>query len=282
MTNTISNENLSVEINSKGAELIQIKQKNKNYIWEIDTKFWNKTSPILFPIVGRLKNDTYCINNKTYTLPRHGFARDYEYKIIELQESIIEFLLIENNKTLEQFPFQFDLRLKYSLENNSLCLHYTVSNNSDTIMPFSIGAHPAFAIDISKNDYQILFDNDSELITHELENDQFSGGFRKINLKNKVLPLSYSLFEKDALVFKNISSRSLTIFENGNPYLKIQLGNFPHLGIWTKADAPFLCIEPWFGYADTEKADGTILNKEAIQTLAPNEKFECSFRIEIL
>lgn len=282
MTNTISNANLSVEINSKGAELIQIKQKNKNYIWEIDTKFWNKTSPILFPIVGRLKNDTYCINNKSYTLPRHGFARDYEFKIIELQETIIEFLLTENSKTLEQFPFPFELRLKYSLENNSLCLHYTVSNNSDFIMPFSIGAHPAFAIDISKNDYQILFDNDSELITHELENDQFSGGFRKINLKNQLLPLSYSLFEKDALVFKNISSRSLTIFENGNPYLKIQLGNFPHLGIWTKVDAPFLCIEPWFGYADTEKADGTILNKEAIQTLAPNEKFECSFRIEIL
>jgi galactose mutarotase-like enzyme len=149
-------------------------------------------------------------------------------------------------------------------------------------MPFSIGAHPAFAIDFSKNDYQILFDNDTKLVTHALENEQFSGKTTKIPLDNQLLPLSYSLFEKDALVFKNISSRSLTIFENGNPYLKIHLGNFPHLGIWTKVEAPFLCIEPWFGYADTLKSDGNILNKEAIQTLAPNEKFECSFRIEIL
>jgi len=282
MNNLISNENLSVEINSKGAELMQIKQKNKHYIWDIDTKFWNKTSPILFPIVGRLKKDTYFINNKHFTLVRHGFARDYDFKIIDHQETAIEFLLTENSTTLLAYPFQFDLKLKYTLEKNSLSLHYTVINNSDAVMPFSIGAHPAFAIDFSKNDYQILFDNDSELVTHALKNEQFSGETLKIPLDNQLLPLSYSLFEKDALVFKNISSRSLTIFENGNPYLKIHLGDFPHLGIWTKPDAPFLCVEPWFGYADSLKSDGNILTKEAIQTLAPKEKFECTFRIEIL
>lgn len=282
MISTISNENLAVEINSKGAELVQICRKNKHYIWDIDTKFWNKTSPILFPIVGRLKKDTYFLENNSYSLARHGFARDYEFKIIEQQESAIEYLLTENSTTLQSFPFQFDLKLQYLLENNSLTLKYTVINNSNTIMPFAIGAHPAFAIDFNKNDYQIFFDNDSELDTFELENDQISTVTSKILLNNQFLPLTYSLFEKDALVFKNISSRSLTIFENGKPFLKIHLGNFPHLGIWTKVDAPFLCIEPWFGYADTVDSDGTILNKEAIQTIAPKEKFECFFSIEIL
>lgn len=282
MNTTISNSMISVEIDSKGAELIQIKKNTKQYIWDIDTKFWNKTSPILFPIVGRLKNDIYTIEDDTYSLPRHGFARDCEFKISNKKETSIEFLLSENKETLQQFPFEFELKLKYILENNSATLKYTVTNNSEVTMPFSIGAHPAFAIDITKNNYQILFDNDSELITHELENEQFSGKSRKITLENQALPLSYALFEKDALVFKNLNSRSLIIFENGNPYLKIHLGNFPHLGIWTKPNAPFLCIEPWFGYADSVNSNGSIFEKKAIQQIEPKQTFECYFTIEIL
>lgn len=282
MNKTISSATLSVEINSKGAELIQIKQKNKNYIWDINTKFWNKTSPILFPIVGRLKDDTYNIDNNSYTLPRHGFARDYDFEVTTHQATEIEFLLTENDQTLQQFPFQFDLKLKYIVENNSLTLKYTIINKSEVVMPFSIGAHPAFSINIKENNYHIEFDNNSELINHELENEQFTGKSNTIPLKNKTLPLSYSLFEKDALVFKNISSRSLTIFENENPYLKIHLGTFPHLGIWTKPEAPFVCIEPWHGYADSTTTSGNIFNKEAIQKLAPNEKTDYYFTIEIL
>jgi len=282
MNSIISNANLSVEINSKGAELIQITQKKKNYIWNIDTTFWNKTSPILFPIVGRLNNDVYKIEDNTFSILRHGFARDFEFEIINKNDASIEFLLTENSKTLEQFPFQFDLKLEYLLDGNSLILKYTVINNSNSEMPFSIGAHPALAIDLNKNNYKILFNNDDVLTTYELENEQFSGKSRNITLENKTLPLSYSLFEKDALVFKNLASRSLTIFENENPYLKIHLGNFPHLGIWTKSKAPFLCIEPWYGYADSAKSNGNIYDKEAIQLVQTKQTFTCFFTIEIL
>ncbi|MES2812794.1 MAG: aldose 1-epimerase family protein [Bacteroidota bacterium] len=278
----LSNKKLTAEINSVGAELVSFSSGFTNYIWEVDDAFWNKTSPILFPIVGRLKNDTYQIVDKQYQLPRHGFARNFDFKILEKKEDYVVFSLNENQETFKSYPFAFELQVCYLLTEESLEIKYCVKNNTNDKMPFSLGAHPAFKINSNLEKYEIVFDNNSQLETHELENEQFSGKSRTINLKNNTLRLSYSLFEKDALVFKNIESRNLTFFENGNPYLKIHLGNFPHLGIWTKANAPFLCIEPWFGYADTSTSNGKLFEKEAIQILQPNEKFECSFTIEIL
>ena len=157
-----------------------------------------------------------------------------------------------------------------------------VKNNSDQEMPFSIGAHPAFAIDSNLIDYAIQFENDMELITHELENEQFSGNKKTIILKNKILPLSYSLFEKDAIVLKKLESKNIIILKNQLPYLKINFGNFPNLGIWTKNNAPFLCIEPWHGYADSVNANGRIENKEGIIVLTKGDSFVTSFSIEIL
>lgn len=149
-------------------------------------------------------------------------------------------------------------------------------------MPFSLGAHPAFAIDSSLENYTLKFDNDNILTTHELENEQFSGKTKTINLKNKTLPLTYSLFEKDALVFKEFRSKYLTIIKNDIPYLKIDFESFPNLGIWTKRNAPFLCIEPWFGYADDKNSNGNIFDKKGIQILDINSIFSTYFSIEIL
>jgi galactose mutarotase-like enzyme len=163
-----------------------------------------------------------------------------------------------------------------------LVISYMVKNNSDQEMPFSIGAHPAFAIESSLTNYAIQFENDEELITHELENEQFSGNMKTIVLKNKTLPLSYSLFEKDAIVLKKLESKNIIILKNHLPYLKINFGNFPNLGIWTKNNAPFLCIEPWHGYADSVNANCRIEDKEGIIVLTKGDSFETSFSIEIL
>lgn len=278
----ISNNNIKAQINTQGAELNRLEKNNKNYIWDIEETFWNKTSPILFPIVGKLKDDSYSINKKVYQLPRHGFAREFEFEIIAQEESTLTLSLKSNTLTLKIYPFEFELTLKYTLKENQLLKEYSVKNLGNEEMPFSIGAHPAFAIDFKKSKYSIEFGNENSLISHQLENELFSGKTSEIELNHSQLSLEYSLFEKDAIVLKNLKSREIKIYEDNLPYLKFDLGNFPHLGIWTKVDAPFLCIEPWHGYADNATSNRNILEKEAIQKLKPQQAFSAFYTIEIL
>ena len=181
---TITNNKISASIDSLGAELIRLEKDNQNYIWTVDETYWNKTSPILFPIVGRLKNDTYRIENKTYELPRHGFARNFEFQIVNQTESSVVFVLESNSETLKNYPFEFELRLEYELDENELKMKYSVENKSEVTMPFSIGAHPAFTIEDSFSDYSLKFNQTEEFISYELDNEQFNAASKKIQSEN--------------------------------------------------------------------------------------------------
>ncbi|GAA4054521.1 aldose 1-epimerase family protein [Flavobacterium chungnamense] len=280
----LENKIFSISINTKGAELNSFKNQivNKEYIWEGNPEFWGKHSPILFPIVGGLKNDSYSYNDKKYNLSRHGFARDFEFEIIEKTDVSVIFSLKENDETLQKYPFHFELQIKYVLTENKLVIIYHIKNNSKAEMPFNIGAHPALSLPKNFTNYSLEFENQEELITHELENNLFSGATRTIALDKANLPLNYSLFEKDALVFKTLESKSVKILDNGNPFLKVNYEDFSSLGIWTIKNAPFICIEPWIGFADDMSSNGNLFDKKNIQILEENSSFEASFSIEIL
>ncbi len=282
MIHKIFQNDISVEINSLGAELIQFSKGNQNYIWKVDNTFWNKTSPILFPIVGRLKNDFYQLNGKKYKMARHGFARDHDFTVLHKTENSISFLLIDNEETHLIYPFNFKLLLTYTIDNHGLKIDYRVKNKSKVIMPFSIGAHPAINLDSDFENYSIVFEKDTILNCHELENEQFSGNTKQIKLKDNQLQLNYDLFEKDAIVLKKLDSKYLTIYKYNNPFIKISYVNFPHLGIWTKVNAPFLCIEPWHGYADDRNSNGELTTKEGMIHLPQNEEKVFSITLEIL
>ncbi len=277
----LKNSKISASINTIGAELSRLEKNNKNYIWTIDEAFWNKTSPVLFPIVGRLKNDSYTFKNKSYALPRHGFARNFEFKIEIQTENSVAFSLESNAETLRQFPFEFELKLEYCLTENGLEITYLVNNNSNEAMPFSIGAHPAFAIDDVFENYSLVFNVAEKMMSHQLEKEQFDGSFREIEAENGRINLDYSLFEKDALVFKALKSNEITLKHNDEFVLKMRFDGFPYLGIWTKPNAPFLCIEPWCGLADTMIHNGNIEQKEGINFLQPHETFLRTIKIEI-
>lgn len=283
MTTTISNSNLTAQINSLGAELFSLKNsKNKEYIWEGNPAFWGKHSPILFPIVGTLKNNSYHYNGIEYNLSRHGFAREMEFELIEKTENSVTFSLISSEETRKVYPFDFELQIIYTLDKSSLNIEYKVINKGKSQMPFSIGAHPAFSLPGNFENYSLEFEQDEPLEYHLLENDLISDKTKKLEVKNKILHLNYQLFENDALVFKSLQSKSLTILENSNPVLRVDFKDFPSLGIWTKSNAPFLCIEPWFGYSDTEENFGNLFEKEGIQILDKKEIFKSKFSIEIL
>ena len=283
MTTTIKNSILTAEIKHFGAELISLKSnQNKEYIWEGNPEFWGKHSPILFPIVGTLKNNSFQYNEIEYHLSRHGFARDMEFELIDVTENRAIFSLQSSDDTLKVYPFEFELQLIYTLEENNLSITYKVINNGKSTMPFSIGAHPAFALPNHFENYAIAFEKEESLEYYLLEDDLISDKTKKLEVQNKQIPLNYELFENDALIFKTLQSKSLTILENENPILRVHFEDFPSLGIWTKMNAPFLCIEPWFGYSDTNENFGNLFEKEGIQILESNATFHSKFSIEIL
>ena len=279
---TLFNSNITAKINHNGAELYSLESNNKEYIWEGNPVFWGKHSPVLFPIVGTLKENTYTYNSISYQLSRHGFARDTTFKLIEKKDDLAVFSIESNEDTKKVYPFEFELQLIYSLENNHLNISYKVINKGMGPMPFSIGAHPAIALPGKFENYSIQFEKEEPLVYNLLENDLISNAVKTLPTLDNRVALDYSLFENDALIFKNLKSNYLTIFKNQIPMVRMHYEDFPHLGIWTKMNAPFLCIEPWFGYSDSNESTGTILEKEGIQILESKTSFNAQFSIEIL
>ena len=283
MNTTISNYNLTAIINPLGAELISLKNSNnKEYIWEGNPEFWGKHSPILFPIVGCLKEDKYSYKGSSFTLLRHGFANKMGFNIVEKSEEKVVFSVTSNKETLENYPFEFELQISYTLVNSRLIIGYKVINTNNFEMPFSIGGHPAFALPNEFDAYELEFEKSEILICSQLENDLICNETISLPMKENRLPLTYSLFENDALIFKKLESKAITIFENNIPFLKVKFEGFPSLGIWTKQKAPYICIEPWFGYADTFTNSGELSEKEGIQIIGIKEQFQSEYSIETL
>lgn len=278
---TIANEFLKATINSQGAELTSLISNKKNYIWEANPKFWAKHSPILFPIVGTLKDSFYLYEGEKYELSRHGFARDCNFEIKTKSLTEIVFSLKSDATSKKKYPFNFELQLKYTLNNFDLKISYTVTNLDTKEIPFSIGAHPAFALTKKMHNYSLLFEKQEVLKSFTLQNDLLTDNFFEIELQNKILPLDYQLFENDALIFKTIMSKKITILENNKPLLSISFSDFDNFGIWTKSNAPFICLEPWMGFSDVLNHNHTILEKEGIQIVKENCTFETSFTISL-
>ena len=289
MNYEIKNEYIKAKIKSFGAELNSLQKcaEELEYIWQGDSKYWNRHSPILFPIVGRLKNDSYTYQNQKYNMTQHGFARDKEFEVVKNEADFMEFRLKSDEKTLEIYPFSFELYLSYKLEKSKLIVSYKVINKSDDKMLFSIGAHPAFnwtlKEDEKKEDYFIEFE-DLKQIKRYFLND-LGLLYKKEDLKiidNKI-PLNEKLFKNDALVFNDVNIKIITLKNSNNEnFVKLNFKNFPYLGIWSKpSGSPFICIEPWFGIADDENSIQNFEEKKGLISLQKNEIFSCFYSIEV-
>lgn len=287
---TLKNHNLTIKINPKGAELISVfnHESQTEFIWSADTAFWGKSSPVLFPIVGALKDNLYRFEGQEYHLPRHGFARDSEFEVENAHDESVTFLLTHNEESLKVYPFAFEFRLKYVLHENRLSVTYSVKNMGDKTMYFSVGGHPAFAVPLSPNtDYE-----DYYLEFNKIENFQrwglVEGGLiadhsTDFLLNTNRLTLTKELFYEDAIVFKNLQSTEVILkSDKTNRQLKFDFKGFPYLGIWAANDANFVCIEPWCGIADSENHTQELTEKEGIVALKINENFEQTWSIEVI
>jgi galactose mutarotase-like enzyme len=289
MNYEIKNEHIKAKIKSFGAELNSLQKIDEDleYMWQGDSKYWNRHSPILFPIVGRLKNDSYTYQNQKYNMTQHGFARDKEFEVIKNEVDFIEFRLKSDEKTLEIYPFSFELYLSYKLEKNSLIVSYKVINKSDDKMLFSIGAHPAFnwtlKEDEKKENYFLEFENIKETKRYFLNDKGLVYDSVDLKIIDNKIALNEELFKNDALVFEDLNIKTLTLKNSINEnYIKLNFENFPYLGIWSKpTGAPFICIEPWFGVADSFDSSKNLEDKKGIITLLKDEIFSSFYSIEI-
>lgn len=287
MISTVNNDFLKVTVEHLGSELISVKdlKTNQEYIWQKNKKFWNKSSPILFPFVGALKNDSYIYKEKTYHFPfRHGFARDYEHKVIKKEDNMVEFLFTHTDETLKIYPFKFNLYIKYTLENRTLNIEYKVENLSNEDMYFSLGAHPAFSTPFENvqdfSNYFIEFENketgiskvlNGSLIDHKNEKNVFNG---------KVLELNKDTFINDALIFENTNSNTVYLKnKTNNKNIKFKYDGFKYIAFWNVPGASYVCFEPWNGIADYDNSTGNLTEKIGIEKLSPNSSYERKIEI---
>lgn len=287
---TIENSEVKASIDPKGAELQSLYQKEHQleYMWGGDPAFWGKHSPLLFPIVGTLKDNTYQYDGKSYMLSRHGFARDREFVAETQSDDAISFLLRSDERTLAVFPFTFELRVIYRLRAGGISTTYQVKNSGKGPMYFSVGGHPAFRVPLvpgtGYTDYYLEFDGVETAPRWPISKDGLIGRDPSPLLQDTaVLPLRKELFAKDALVIKSLVSTGVTLrsglSERG---LRMDFPGFPFLGIWAAANADFVCIEPWCGIADSVDSNQQWIEKEGINKLEEGGVFERTWTLRLL
>lgn len=277
----IENDQLKVVIDPKGAELKSVIRKDVDleYMWSGDPAFWAKTSPVLFPIVGTLKENTYYYKGQAYHLSRHGFARDLVFSVTEQMKDAVTFSIQSNDETLAVYPFHFTFSITYTLNGEEMTVAYRVRNNGDEPLFFSVGGHPAFKVPLVEGtryyDYRLVFEREENAGRWPISKDGLIEMTPEPLLQQTaVLPISKELFSKDALVFKGLQSQWVQLASDKTPHgLRFSFPGFPYLGLWAAPGADFVCIEPWCGIADGVDANQQLSDKEGVQQLPPNEEF---------
>ena len=289
-TFTLQNDQLRVAIKQTGAELASIYSplQKQEYVWQADPQYWKRHSSILFPIVGKLANDAYRLEEKAYHLPQHGFARDMDFTLVHQDEKNLKLQLKDSEETLKAYPFPFQFDAIYALEKNKLFITYEITNPGEEPLWFSLGAHPAFNVpvlpDTRRSDYGLRFETaettDRLLIVDGLR----TGASQRILEDAQLLPITDDLFDQDALIFTSLRSEELSLIGPGDQEIwKFGFSGFPYLGIWSKSkDAPFVCIEPWHGVADETGYEGPFHLKDGIIALPGKAEFTCTHWVEIV
>lgn len=281
----LSNHYLQVKVNPQGAELksLYFLPSKKELLWQADAGIWARSAPILFPIVGKLKDNQFQHQRQQYSMAQHGFARDLKFETVEVTPVSCTMQLTESPETQSKYPWPFRLLLTHTLKGNSLSTKVKVENTGETDMPFSVGFHPGFNLFGPVSNYQIVFNKAETADLLQLENGLIAGVSQPQYLhRTQSLPLDAHIFDQDALVFEGLQSSITSLKKSdGSHWLNIHHEGFPFMGLWSKPGASFVCIEPWYGIADSVESQGNLFEKKGIKVLKPGQKFECAITIEV-
>lgn len=277
----LQNDQLAAEINLLGAELVFFGNRTgQNILWSKQTDHWNRIAPNLFPIVGRLLNDSYTFQEKSYKLTQHGFARDRNFEVVEQAEDTVRLRLKSDPESMHVYPFSFVFDVCYSLSESGLTISYETQNTGTETMYYSVGGHPAFYLDEALENYYLEFNEATQLEREELSGNYFSGETAYYGVSTH-LNLSSELFENDAFVMKNLAFHSVSLkHSNGKTLVQMNCDSWSAIGFWTKKDAPFICVEPWWGWADHTDSNGNLEEKTGIRRINPGQKERLEYSIE--
>ena len=277
----LSNGKVSILVSPMGAELQELwNHRQENLIWRKDDRIWNRSSPVLFPVVGRLLKDEYTYQGKAYSMRQHGFARDQTFHLIDQSPTSITLCLKDSEVTREQYPFAFELHVTYTLTKFSIEIKFRIFNPGSEELLFSLGGHPGFHLEGSLNEYCLDFGGDFQVKQHLITGNYYDGTTKDLTL-NRWFKLSDELFVADAIVVKSPPFQSIGFGKNdGTRLLTLHCKDWSALGLWTKPGAPFFCIEPWWGWADNIDSTGLLKEKAGMLSMQPGSSSIHSYVIE--
>lgn len=284
----IKNELLTLTVSAHGAELQSIKDAGgQEFLWDGDPAYWNRHSPILFPIVCGLWKDTYRLNGKEYHLSRHGFARDTDFHLVAQGEDRITYALHESEETLKVYPFHFNLAVSYRLEKNRIHVIWHVENTDVRKIFFQIGGHPAFLVPGAEKGKPLSgtlrFDNPEPERLYGNVDGCLAKGYHKVKTDKGLWHFSEDSFVDDAVIFDHSQLRHIELLNaDGTPHVSLDIKT-PAVGLWSPAGkhAPFVCIEPWYGIHDWAEFDGDFTEKYLMNSLLPGASFMSEYVITI-
>lgn len=290
---TLKNEKITAVVTTHGAELIALyDEMGQSYIWNGNPEYWQGRNPVLFPIVGNLKNGKIQMGGQDFYMNRHGFARDQEFKVVEQGDNYVVFELKSNKDTYKLYPRHFVFRVKHVLEVDGFTTTFYVENTDNKMMPFCVGAHTGFNCPLNDGetleDYEIVFDEEETVHNILLSKRGCVIGPSEVLMLDheRVMPLRYEMFAKlDTVIFKNLKSTGVCLKhrETGRG-IRMDFGDFPMMAFWTKGmeKAPFICVEPWHGCAALEDETGIFEDKEDCIYLENGQSVELSYTVRIL
>ena len=285
----IENDFIKLTLNSTGAEKMSVigKKSGTEFLWNGDPAYWSGRAPVLFPIVGRLVNGLCRINGNEYRMDCHGFAKDSEFNAVKKREDNIIFELVSDKATKTQYPYDFIFDIAYALNSSEISVTYEIKNSGANDMAFAVGAHPGFCCpfgpDEDFNDYYLEFNKKETAETLFVRLD-FYFGHETVPFLNdeNIINLDHNLFKNDALVFKNLKSKTVCLKSRKNEkYVKMDFDGFAYLGVWTRVGAPYVCIEPWTSLGDYYDFKGELREKPGMVTLKPNGSYSVCHKIYI-
>ena len=283
---------LKIQSKKSGAELTSIKYNGKEMLFQgaqvLDNNgniYWKRQAPILFPIVGQLKNSQIQIEDKTYEMSQHGFARDMDFEEISKTETKHHYMLKYNEETLKKYPYKFELHVIYEIIEDTLTVTYKVKNIDDKTIYFGLGGHPAFNCDYSNGEFEIVFpEQEDEIEFLKLKDGLIDTENAENILQDNKIYLKEDTFDNDAVIMKNLKSNKVSLqnHRTNQKILEFDFTGFPFLALWSKKGAPFVCIEPWQNTADRIDSTQIYKDKEGIIELPKDKEYKCEFKIKIL
>lgn len=286
MIYTLKADELEIQVSSLGAELQSVKGKDGyEYLWQGDPAYWTGRSPILFPIIGGLPDETYTWKGQAFHMASHGFAKRTEFELSNKTENTLELKISDTEETRAQYPFAFDFYVIYTIKGNTLSEGFRIVNRNDDVMPFSVGGHPAFNCPMETgkdySDYVIRFEKPETADRRIKANKVLTGEVWPFLDNESEKPLAHSWFYNDAVILHGLKSNWVELTAGGR-CVHMDFTGFPDFGIWSCAnDGPYVCLEPWFGVDSTKGDSGKFEEKEGLVYLDAHQTFEAAFHMTL-